>query len=151
MANCLQIISSGLLISDMSVDTSVSGCSCQVLSISKWNMLSVRRLVAFCESKIDDINGALGMVSCSNQKVVWLDISMNDPLFVHNLDSLDHLDRDVKNSANIKLPSAFLEKIFKRLAKHVHHHNVIHLSIFSFLVANKVKIWNRCFAPQLVD
>ena len=41
MANGLKIISSGLLISDMSVDTSVSGCSSKVLAVSERDVLSI--------------------------------------------------------------------------------------------------------------
>ena len=41
MADGLKIISSGLLISDMSVDTGISGCSSEILTISERNVLTV--------------------------------------------------------------------------------------------------------------
>ena len=54
-------------------------------------MLAIGGLVALCKTEIDNVNCALGLVCASNQKVIRLDISMDDPLFVYNLDSLDHL------------------------------------------------------------
>ena len=47
VSDSFQIISSRLLVTEMSVQTGVSGCSGQVLSISEWDVLSVRRLVTF--------------------------------------------------------------------------------------------------------
>lgn len=47
MTDGFEIISSGLLVTNMSVDTCVSGCTSQVFAISERNMLSIRGLVAF--------------------------------------------------------------------------------------------------------
>ena len=41
VANCLEIISSRLFVSNMGVDTGVSSCSCQIFTISEWNVLSI--------------------------------------------------------------------------------------------------------------
>lgn len=52
-------------------------------------MLSIRILVALGETEIDDEDVILVLVISSNQKVIWLDISMDNPLFVDLLNSLN--------------------------------------------------------------
>ena len=91
MSDGFEVISSGLLVTNVGVYTGVSGRTGQILSIQEWNVLTIRALVTLRETEVDNVDGILGVFIASNQKVVRLDISMNDPLFVHNLDSLDHL------------------------------------------------------------
>jgi hypothetical protein len=38
---------------------------------------------------------------------------MDDSLLMDDLDSLDHLDRDVENGADVELSSAFLEQVLE--------------------------------------
>ena len=114
-------------------------------------MLSIRTLVAFSETEVDDVNGVLCSVSASNQEVVRLDVTMNDSLLVDNLDSLNHLDGDMENGLEIELSSALLEEILERLTQHVHNHDMIHFSILSLFVTNEVQVRNRSFASQLVN
>lgn len=52
-------------------------------------MLSIRILVALGETEIDDEDVILVLVISSNQKVIRLDISMDNPLFVDLLNSLN--------------------------------------------------------------
>jgi len=52
-------------------------------------VLSIRILVALGETEIDDEDVILVLVISSNQKVIWLDISMDNPLFVDLLNSLN--------------------------------------------------------------
>ena len=118
----------------MGVDRSVSGGTSEVLSILEWDVLSVRGFVALGETKIDDIDSIGGLFISSDQEIVRFDITMNNPFFMHRLDSLDHLSGDVKNSLKVKLSSVFLEQVLKRLTEHVHHHYVIHLAIISLLI-----------------
>ena len=122
----------------MGVDTGVSSCSCQIFTISEWNVLSIWGLVAFGETKINDVDSAFGLVSSSNQKIIWFDISMDDSLLMDDLDSLDHLDRDVENGADVELSSAFLEQVLEWLTEHIHDHDVVHFAIFGFLISNEV-------------
>ena len=51
-----------------------------------------------------------------------------------------HLHGDVESRLEVELPSALLEEIFETLAKKVHDHHVVHLSIFSLLVANEMEL-----------
>jgi hypothetical protein len=50
-------------------------------------MLAIRVLIAFCETKIDDEYAVLGLFIATDEEVVRLDISVDDSLFVHLLDS----------------------------------------------------------------
>ena len=78
------------------------------------------------------------MLSASNQKVVGFDISMNDSLLVHDFNPLDHLDGNVQNSIEVELSSALLEQVFEGLTKHVHDHDMIHLSVLCLLVTDEM-------------
>ena len=134
----LKVISSGLLVANMGVDRSVSSGSSKVLAISERNVLSIRTLVAFGQSKIDDVDSVLGLLSASNQKVVRFDVSMNDSLFMNNLDSLDHLHGNVKYSIEVELSAALLEQVLERFTKHVHHHDMVHFTIVGLLVTHEM-------------
>ena len=52
-------------------------------------MLSIRILVALGETEIDDEDVVLVLIVSSNQKVIRLNISMDNPLFVDLLNSLN--------------------------------------------------------------
>ena len=135
----------------MRIQACVSCCASQVLSISEWDVLAVRRLVALGEAEVDDVNCVFSLVIAANQEIIRFDISMDDPLLVADLDSLDHLDGDVKASLEIKFSSALLEVVFETLTKEVHDHDVVHLTILGLLVADEMQIGNRRLASQLVD
>ena len=135
----------------MGVDRSVSGGTSEVLAVLERDVLSVGRFVAFGETKIDNINSISGLLISSNQEVVRFDITMNNPFFMHSLDSLDHLSGDMENCLEIELSSALLEQVLKRLSEHVHHHYVIHLAILSFLITYEMEIWYSGFTSQFVD
>lgn len=62
---------------------------------------------------------------------------------MHSLDSLDHLSGDVKHRFEVELPSALLEQVLEGLSEHVHHHNVVHLTILGFLISHEMEIWDR--------
>ena len=122
----------------MSVDTSISGSSSQVFAISEWNVFAIGAFVAFGKTKINNVNCIFGLFSSSGHEIIWLDISMDNTFLMHDLDSLDHLHCDVEHSLQVELSPAFLEQILHTLAEKVHHHDVVHFSIFSFLVTDKM-------------
>ena len=138
VTDCLQVVSSGLLVSDVSVDGGVSSGTSQVLAVSEGDVLTIGALVALSQSKINDVDSVFGLLSASNQKVVGFDISMNDSLFVHDLNSLDHLNGDVQNCIEIELSTALLEQVFEGLTEHVHDHDVVHLSVLCLLISNEM-------------
>ena len=135
----------------MRIQTCVSCCASQVLSISEWDVLAVRRLVALGEAEVDDVNCIFSLVIAANQEIIRFDVSMDDSLLVDDLDSLDHLDGDVEASLEVKFPSALLEVVFETLAEEVHDHDVIHLTILRLLVSDEMQIRNRRLAPQLMN
>jgi len=88
VADRLQVVPARLLVTNMSVDTRVSGSSGQVLALSEGNMFTIGVLVTLGETEIDDENVVLVGVSATDQEIVGLDISVNDSLLVYLLDSL---------------------------------------------------------------
>lgn len=79
-------------------------------------MLPVGTLVAFGESKIDDINSVFRLIVSATQKVVRFDVTMDNSLLMHHFNSLNHLHCDVKHSLQIEFPPAFLELILQTLS-----------------------------------
>jgi hypothetical protein len=116
MSDALEVISSGLLITDMSVDAGVSCSTCQVLSVSEGNVFAVGGLITFGQSKVNNKDGVLVVLIAAHQKIVGFDVTMNDALFMDLLDSCDHLDSNVEHSLQIELALAILEEVFKTLA-----------------------------------
>ena len=72
-------------------------------------MLSFRVLVALSKSKIYDIDIVLCVLTASNQEIIWLDVAMDDPLFMYFLDSLNHLIGNMQNSFQVKFAPALLK------------------------------------------
>jgi hypothetical protein len=89
VSNRLKIISPRLLVADVRVNTCVSGSACQVFTLTEWNVLSIGILVTLCETEIDDEDVIFVLIVSSNQKVIWLNIPMDYPLFVDLLNSLN--------------------------------------------------------------
>ena len=98
MTNGLEAVSSGLLVANVGVEGSIPGRSCEVLAVFERNMLAVTGLVALSQTEVDDVDGVLGCLSASSHEVVGLDVSMDDSFFVNNLNSLEHLNCNMKNS-----------------------------------------------------
>ena len=97
MTDGFQVISSRLFVPNVSVKTGISCSSCQVLSISERNVLTIRALVALGQSKINNVDCVFGSVCPSDQKIVRFDVPMDNSLLMDTLDSLDHLNGDVKS------------------------------------------------------
>lgn len=112
VANGLEAVSSGLLVSNVSVQRRVSRRTSQVLPVLERNMLSVAGLIALRQAEVNNVDGVLGGLGASSHEVVRLNVSVNYSFFVNYLNSLEHLDCDVKNSRQVKFSSALLEKVF---------------------------------------
>lgn len=89
VSDCLKIISSGLFVPDVSVNASVSGSTSEVFALAEGDVLTIRVLVAFSETEIDDENVIFVLIIATDQKVIRLNISMNDPLLMDLLNSLN--------------------------------------------------------------
>lgn len=122
----------------MGINGAVSCSTCQILSFSKGNVFAFRVLKALGKTKINDINIVFSGLITANKEIVWFDITMNNSLIVNLLDSLIHLHSNMEDSSQVKLSSALLEKIFKTLTKLIHDHDMVHLTVISLLITNKV-------------
>jgi hypothetical protein len=91
MANGFQIVSSGLFITNMSVDACISSSTSQVLSFSKWNVLSFRVFVTLCKTKVNDVYTVFVVLLTPNEEIVRLYVSVNDPFLVNFLYPLNLL------------------------------------------------------------
>mgnify|MGYP006919822185 CR=1 FL=1 len=76
---------------------------------------------------------------------------MDDSLFVHHFDTLNHLSRNMKYGLQIKFAMTFLEQVFETLSELVHYHDMEQLAALSLFVTNEVQIWDCRLAPELMD
>ena len=113
MANCLQIVSATLLVAFMSGNRCVPGRAGQVFAILVWNVLALRVPVAFSKTEINNVNCIFGVLGTANKEIVGLDISVDNPLFMHLLNTLNELYRNLKASFQIELSSAGLKEILE--------------------------------------
>ena len=111
MADGLEVITAGLFNSLMSSDRGVSSSTSQVLTIFIGDVLSLRILKTLSQTEVNDVDCVLGVLRASDEEVIWLDITVNNPLFMHFLDTVDHLSSDHQTSFQIKLPAACLEQV----------------------------------------
>lgn len=89
MTDSLKIVTTRLFVANVRVEGSVSSGTSQILSLPKWNVLIFGILVAFGQTEIDDVDIVLGGLGGPDQKVVWFDISMDNALLVHLLNTLN--------------------------------------------------------------
>ena len=73
----------------MREDGGISGCAGKVLAFSEGDVLTLRVLVALGKTKINDVNVVLGRLVATDHEVVGLNVPMDDPLFVHFLNTMD--------------------------------------------------------------
>ena len=117
MANGLEVITSTLLLAFVCVEGGVASCARQVLAIPVGNVLAVGVPVVLGQAKVYDVEVVFVVLLGSNQKVVWLYISVNHALFVALLDAHDHLYGHHAASLEIELPAASLEQVLQALAE----------------------------------
>ena len=89
MTNGFKVISSALLVSNMGANRGVSCRASQVLALTEWNVLTLAVFVALCQTEIDNVDVVFSALITSNQEIVRFDVSVDDPLLVHFLNSMD--------------------------------------------------------------
>ena len=139
MTNGFQIVTSTLLDSLVRRDRGVSGGAGEVLAIFVRNMFTLTILVALSETKVNDEDIVSSRLSATDQEVIGLDITMDDPLVVHLLNSLDQLRANKEDGFQIELPTASLEEVFKGWTKQVHNHDMEMLVGSGAISANVVQ------------
>ena len=151
MTDRLEVVSSGLLVAKVGVHRSVTGGTREILTVTEWDVLTVGRLEALGQTKVDDVDRVLGLVIAANQEIIRLNVTVDDALLVDDLDALNHLRGDVQDGFEVEFAATLLEQVLERLAEQVHYHDVIHLTIFGLLVTDEVKVGNCGLSTQLVD
>jgi hypothetical protein len=89
VSNRLKIVSPRLFVADVRVNACVSGSACQVFTLAERNVLSIGILITLGETEIDNEDVIFVLVVSPNQEVIRLNISMDNPLFVDLLNSLN--------------------------------------------------------------
>ena len=87
-------------------------------------MLTFRVLVALGETEINDVNVVTGRIRASNEEVIRLDITVDNPLFMNLLNTAHQLNCNHEHSFEIEVALARLEKVFKRWPKQIHDHDM---------------------------
>ena len=119
-----QVITTRLLNTFVSSDGGISGCSCQVLSIFVRDVLALTVFVALGQTEIDDVHIVACALSASDQKVVGLDVTMDNSFLMHFFKATDHLLGNEKHCLEVELALARLKQVFDRRSQQVHHHHV---------------------------
>ena len=109
MCNRFKIVSSRLFVPYVCENACIPGSSSEVFAISEWNVLTVRALVTFSQTEIDDINSVLGLFVASSHKIIRFNIPMDDSFLMNYSYSFNHLSGNVKTCSKIELSLALLE------------------------------------------
>lgn len=107
----------------MRVYRRVSSRSCQVFVVLVRNVRSISCLVLLCQPEIYHENYARFLLF-PYQKIVRLYVSMQKPLVMNVLDSLQNLQTDHYRCLNRKRLSVLLEQRLQRIPQWFHHHYV---------------------------
>ena len=109
----LEIISTRLLNTQMSIDRSVSSGTSQILVLPVWDMQVCLGVSVFLgESEINHID-LITTFPNAHEKVVWLDISMDKVSRVDVFDSRDELIGEEKNCLQSKFSVTEVEQILE--------------------------------------
>ena len=108
----------------MGVDGSITGGSCEVLSLSVGNVLSVPLDVSLGESEVDEEDLVTGLVE-SDAEVVRLDVSVDEVPVVDVLDPGHHLVDQHEDCLEGELSESVLEETFEGGSHQVHHEDVV--------------------------
>jgi hypothetical protein len=67
----------------MGVDASITSCTSQILSISIRDMLTIRVFKALGKTKINDEDTVFSLVSSTDEKIIWFNVSVNYSLIMN--------------------------------------------------------------------
>ena len=72
---------------------------------------------------------------------------MDNPLFMHFLDSLDHLLGNETAGLQVEFSFALHEQVLETRAEHIHDHDVELVLLVGFVSSDVIQLWNVSFAP----
>lgn len=109
----------------MSVDGSVTGSASQVLVLSVWNV-EVRLWVTVLlgQTEINNVDLVTTLAN-AHQKVVWLDITVDERLGVDVLDAADELIGEEQDSLQGELAVAEVEEILQGWTEKIQDHGIV--------------------------
>mmetsp|Transcript_28639 Transcript_28639/g.58257 ORF Transcript_28639/g.58257 Transcript_28639/m.58257 type:complete len:205 (+) Transcript_28639:571-1185(+) len=109
----------------MGIDARISRGSREVLVLPVRNVLMCLGIaVLLRKAEIDDVD-LVCLLAQAHEKVVWLDVAVNETLRVDEFDAAQHLLREHKNSFQAKLSRAKIEKILQARSQQVDHHHIV--------------------------
>mmetsp|Transcript_93831 Transcript_93831/g.148212 ORF Transcript_93831/g.148212 Transcript_93831/m.148212 type:complete len:206 (+) Transcript_93831:516-1133(+) len=109
----------------MGVYTCISCRSCEILTLSVGDvLLSLRISVLLGKAKIDDMD-LVCLLSQTNQKVVRLNVAVDEILRVHILNAVHCLVSEHQHRLQTKLAVAKAEEILERGAEKIENHNIV--------------------------
>ena len=109
----------------MSIDTSISGSSCQTLVVLVWDVLSSLRVsVSLGQAKVDHMNDVL-LFAMANQEVVWFHVTVNEVVIVKEFKSLYHLVSNHQSSLDCEFTFAEVESVLETRPQQVHDHRIV--------------------------
>jgi len=113
IANCFKIVPPALLNAQVRVDTSITRSACQILVLTVRDvLLRLRVTVLLGEPEVDGMD-LVRLFAQPDQKVVRLDIAMDEVLGVHILYAIDHLICQHQNRLQGEFPIAETKQILK--------------------------------------
>ena len=129
----------------------VPGSASQIFAVFVGNVDTLDVFVALGQAKVNDVDAVASRVCPANQKVVWLDVAMDDSLLVDLLDSLDELHCDHEDRLQVEVALALRMQVFKRGAQQIHHHDVKLLVGHRRVSADVLEPGHACFVFHSMD
>lgn len=87
------------------------------------------------EAEVDEVE-PLRPGARAHQKVVGLDIAMQELPLMHKLNPLDHLDGDLEHALQVHPPAALVEDILEGGSQQIHHQHV-HVALGAAVVGSR--------------
>mmetsp|Transcript_43258 Transcript_43258/g.123756 ORF Transcript_43258/g.123756 Transcript_43258/m.123756 type:complete len:328 (-) Transcript_43258:225-1208(-) len=125
VADGLQIVTSALLHTQVSVHARVSRRTCQGLVLLVWNVLMrLRVAILLGQAEVNDVH-LVSLGANADEEVVGLDVSMNDVPGVHVLQAANHLVGEHHGRLQCEPPVAHVEQVLKGGPEEINHHGIV--------------------------
>mmetsp|Transcript_8789 Transcript_8789/g.23731 ORF Transcript_8789/g.23731 Transcript_8789/m.23731 type:complete len:334 (-) Transcript_8789:165-1166(-) len=122
----LEIVTTGLLHTQVIVDGCVTWGSCQRTSLALWDVLQCSGVtVSLGETEIDTVDEVAVSTATVCHEVSWLDISVNQVTRMHELHTLEHLIGNHENGLEGESSSALVELVLEGWSEQIHDHEVV--------------------------
>jgi hypothetical protein len=124
VTNSLQVISSTLLNPQVCIYTSIPCSTSQILILAVRNMLMCLRITVLLTKTVINYENNIRFPPQPNQVIVRFDITMDVTLWMHELNTLNHLISNHNHSLQREFPVAQVEQIFNTRTKKIDHHHI---------------------------